>query len=270
MTYNITANMLLDLLLIKHSGDLAVPECKTGPTHYASALKKLDLWVMKKSWANPQTYGYEIKVSRNDFVRDNKWQNYLEFCSNFYFVAPPGIIEIGEVPADAGLLVSSKRGTRLYTKKKAPYRNIQVPDSIFRYILMWRAKIGREHEKKSSKEYWTKWLEEKKADQELGHRVSRKVSQILSEKVDKAYAESHRVQKVNEKLQEIKDLILKLGFKPTEIYQWQFKERFEQRIKELNAGLPEELIPWLKQAEINLGRAHDLLTKKIEEINALS
>lgn len=266
----ITAKTILKLLLEKHAKDLCVPECKTGPTWYNIYLRSIDLWIMARSWAKPFMIAYEIKITRNDFLKDEKWQKYLPFCTDFYFVTPPGIIDPKELPPEAGLIVTSKNGRRLFMKKKCVRREVEIPNTIFRYVLMARANIGRERKKKGSKEYWTEWLEEKRANQELGHRVSKKVSRILSEKIDKVYAESHQIQKESEKLQEIKDLITKLGFKPTEILRWGFKERFEQRLKELNAGLPEELIPWLKQAEINLGRAHDLLTKKIEEINALS
>ena len=262
-------NTILGLLLKKHTKDLCVPECKTGPSWYNTNLRSIDLWVMARSWTKGFTTAYEIKITRSDFLRDEKWRDYLLFCTDFYFVAPPGVIDPKELPPEAGLIISSKNGVRLYTKKKCVRREVEIPETLFRYILMWRTKIGRNHqqENEDSKEYWTRWLKEKRANQELGYRVSKKVSRILSERVDKAHTESHRIQKANEKLQEIKDLIAKLGFKPTEICRWGFKERFEQRLKELNAGLLEKFLPWLKQAEVNLGQVYDLLTKKIEEVS---
>lgn len=64
----ITAKAILELLRAKHAEDVFVPECKTGPSQ-GHDHSRFDAWVMKKSWANAATIGYEIKVSRSDFLR---------------------------------------------------------------------------------------------------------------------------------------------------------------------------------------------------------
>ena len=48
--------------------------------------------------------GFEIKVSRSDFLRDEKWHEYAEFCSSLSIVCPEGLIRKEEVPAPFGLL----------------------------------------------------------------------------------------------------------------------------------------------------------------------
>src|SRR5262245_37558363 len=93
-----TAADLRLMLSQRHLGDVFVPECKTGST--GEGLLKLDAWAMKKSWADPLTWGYEIKVSRSDFTGDQKWHNYLRYCSEFYFVAPLGLIDVDELPPE--------------------------------------------------------------------------------------------------------------------------------------------------------------------------
>jgi hypothetical protein len=70
------------LLAKKHESDIFVEECKTGP----AGSRSLDGWAMEKSWANPRIIGYEVKVSRSDFLRDTKWHEYLDTCNEFYFV----------------------------------------------------------------------------------------------------------------------------------------------------------------------------------------
>jgi len=50
------------------------------------------------------TKGYEIKVSRSDFLGDDKWDNYLKYCNYFYFVAPKGLIGKHELPDGVGLI----------------------------------------------------------------------------------------------------------------------------------------------------------------------
>ena len=48
--------------------------------------------------------GFEIKVSRSDFLRDEKWHEYSEFCSSLSIVCPDGLILKSEVPKPFGLL----------------------------------------------------------------------------------------------------------------------------------------------------------------------
>lgn len=133
-----TASDIIDLLAEKHAPDLFVPECKIGPTWTGKPLR-LDGWAMKKSWANPRYIGYEVKVSRSDFLADKKWRDYLPFCSEFSFVCPKGLIAPEEIPEGIGLIYASDKG--LTTKVVAKRVGIQFPESVAHYILMSRASI---------------------------------------------------------------------------------------------------------------------------------
>ena len=158
---------LTQLLAARHSADLFVPQCKTGPTHYAGhgELKILDAWAMRKSWAQPTTFGYEIKMSRGDFLGDDKWRGYLDYCSQLYFVCPSGVIDPAELPGYVGLLVASKNMKRLYCKRKAVEREVEIPESLWRYILMWRTEVTGDQESRTNNgrgaDYWRKWLAQK-------------------------------------------------------------------------------------------------------------
>jgi hypothetical protein len=48
--------------------------------------------------------GFEIKISRADFLRDVKYHEYTEFCSSLSLVCPAGLIKKDEVPDPFGLL----------------------------------------------------------------------------------------------------------------------------------------------------------------------
>ncbi len=48
--------------------------------------------------------GFEIKVSRADYLGDQKWHEYTEFCSSLSIVCPEGLIKKEEVPGPFGLL----------------------------------------------------------------------------------------------------------------------------------------------------------------------
>jgi len=47
---------------------------------------------------------YEIKSSRGDFLCDQKWERYLDYCTHFSFVAPAGAIFRWELGRDVGLI----------------------------------------------------------------------------------------------------------------------------------------------------------------------
>jgi len=132
-----TEDDMLRVLAAKHSRDLFVPHCKTGST-YMSPGPILDAWVMPYSWTRP-IIGYEVKVSRSDFHRDQKWRAYLRYCNLFFFVTPWELIRADEVPEEAGLIWVTKTGAGLRYKKHAlPNWHHAIPQTIFQYVLMWR------------------------------------------------------------------------------------------------------------------------------------
>ncbi|WP_208112793.1 MmcB family DNA repair protein [Aureibacillus halotolerans] len=49
---------------------------------------------------------YEIKVSRSDFLRDDKWPAYKNQCHRFFFVCPKDLIKPEELPDE---VVRAKR-----------------------------------------------------------------------------------------------------------------------------------------------------------------
>lgn len=207
---SITAETILNLLMVKHEKDVCVPECKIGASWTAKALR-MDLWTMSKSWAKPKITVYEIKVSRNDFLQDNKWRFYLPYGNEVYFVCPPGVIDKSELSEEAGLMVTSKNGTTLYTKKKAPFRDVQIPESVFRYLLMWRTQIDVDVESQNRLQYWERFLGKKKYTRELGYRVSRNLSKIIQEKIESVERENARLKIENTGLEGVRAFLLNNG-----------------------------------------------------------
>ena len=56
--------------------------------------------------------GVEIKVSVEDLRADTKWQEYLEYCDQYYFAVPDGFPQ-EELPSDHGLIVADKFGAAI-------------------------------------------------------------------------------------------------------------------------------------------------------------
>lgn len=176
MMQKINSFAVKKLLASKHSKDFFACEVKTGASN--EGLGIIDAWAMKKSWAHPLITGYEIKVSRQDFLNDNKWRKYLNYCNEFYFVCPKDIIMKGEVPDDVGLYYIGKR---LKTVKKAPYRDIKICDDIFRYILMNKIQSDWYPFHGSKLEYWKDYVNNKRTASDLGYLVSSKMITRLKE-----------------------------------------------------------------------------------------
>ncbi len=209
----ITADTIINLLCSKHFKDVCIPQCKTGPSWTGDKLGIIDLWTMKRAWSNPGVTAYEVKVSRNDFLRDEKWRGYLEYCNMFYFAAPPNLIDPAELPAEVGLLITSVNGKRLYTKKKAAFRDVVIPENLYRYLLMWRMCITADHERRTAKEHWADWLKEKKYHRDLGYQVSKALTEVIEHKIEDVEEENKRLEREIKKFQGVREILDALGLK---------------------------------------------------------
>lgn len=221
----ITARTILDLLARRHSKDVFVPECKTDSLMGL----RLDAWVMKRAWLHHCITGYEIKVSRSDFINDEKWRYYLPYCNQFYFVCPKGIIVPEELEENVGLLIVASTGTRLFTKRKSAFRDIEIPNSIFSYILASRARITNEYNTgRNNTEYWKRWLEEKEESRYIGAIASKRIGEMLSN----FETENDGLQRRMKEYDSIKQTILDMGIDPNNIDEWSFKYQLKQLMGE--------------------------------------
>ncbi len=117
---------------------------------YAS--RRVDFWAMA-CWKslNYRRISYEIKISRGDFLHELKHPEKrafaLEISQQYYFVTPPNLVELDELPEECGLIELSEKG-RLITKKKAPIRL----NNDFEFTWEFAASLGRQ--------IWTRWEKE--------------------------------------------------------------------------------------------------------------
>lgn len=227
-----TSSTIIKALAAKHHKDVFVGECKDGPTWNNNHLR-LDAWVLCKSWSRPAVIGYEVKVSRADFRGDHKWPDYLPLCNEFYFVAPKGLIQSAELPDEAGLI--ELLGTsRLCTRKKAPHREVAIPEKLYRYILMCRAQIVASGENRCDRlEYWREWLAERKECKDMGYQVSKSIRAHCA----KVESENDRLRNLHMRYDDVRDLISKLGIDPERFNTW----TVESKLKALASPIPDDL-----------------------------
>jgi len=238
-----------------HAKDLVVTECKDGPT-WTQAHSRMDVWTMTRSWSNMRIIGYEVKVSRQDFKQDEKWPSYLSMCNQLYFVCPKDLIRLEEIPEGVGLKYC--HGTRLRTIKKAAWRDMLMPDSLWLYILMCRAQVVAPHHfdennKEARSKEWQHWLESKEENKSLGYRVSRAVR----DHVDRVESENRRLKAQNEFYQSVKELCDQYKLDSNT---W----RLEQRVKECAMIFPPELVSQIKET----ARALTQAVSQIEKVEA--
>jgi len=228
---------ILEMLAQRHAKDVFVPECKDGPTWRGEHLR-LDAWAMSRSWSHLCFYGYEIKRSRADFLRDQKWHAYLPLCNEFWFVtSQPGVIDPSELPPECGLLVAASTGTRLLTKKAAPRRQVEPPLILLCYVLMCRADIKAraflQQEEPANLDYWKSWLSNKEESREIGRRVGQALRQRYNKEVLDVQTKNRLLESENAKAREIMRVAKELG-----VDQWWGAQDLQRKIQTLKAPAP--------------------------------
>lgn len=246
----ISAKQILELLAAKHSDDVFVPECKDGPS--GTGMARLDAWAMKKSWANPQMIGYEIKVSRADFLRDTKWPAYLSMCHELYWVTPWKMVMPEEIPDGTGLMWVTNTGTRVQVKRKAPHRDIQVPANVMAYILMCRTAVHGERLQQSKAEYWRDWLAKHRDDQVMGSEVRYQIARQIRTTLEQA---ERRAKNAEQRLKAFEDLERELDSMGIGPGTWNAAERIAERV---NGHVPKRIATkaeWLVKSATELAEA---------------
>ncbi len=207
------ANEVLALLEAKHHEGVFVPECKFGPSGGYESTGRLDAWAMRPTWSPVTTIGYEIKVSVSDFRRDGKWPTYLDYCHEFYFVVPWGLIDKAECPEAAGLMYATKNLSRLITKKKAPRRESPVGlVDLMTYVLMWRTRVRSEYGgRRPEQEFWREWMARKEEDRVFGYDVAVWLKKALKQKLEQDQEERWKLENRNSQLANVQELCDQVG-----------------------------------------------------------
>lgn len=134
MASNINSRDIIKAIAKRHKEDMFFTEVKDGPTQVVSHHSRIDAMGIKISWTNFAIVGYEVKVSRSDFLRDEKWRAYLPMCNQLYFAVAPNVCDVKEIPEECGMVLYSPNTGCIRTIKKAPFRNIDPPVEMFKEL----------------------------------------------------------------------------------------------------------------------------------------
>lgn len=244
-----------------------ITECKTCSTYFPDpqGLLIFDGLAITKSYTNPNIIGYEIKVSRNDFKQDNKWHLYLQYCNEFYFVVPKGLISKEELPDNVGLIYYNSETEALKTVKKSQYRFIDKPIGVYEYIIYSRLDEDRIPFYNSRKEYCKDYLNDIKDRKLVGSVLGTKLAKEVEDAYKRLYTLEHS-EKELEVWNEVKKILRDKGI----ISYWRDDvEAVVRRLKNaLSGAFPDEINSIISRLEYDVKVLKDLrdVSSNAEEV----
>jgi len=170
---------------------------------------RIDAIAIKPAYSKIQIWGYEIKVSRQDFVQDEKWHQYLEMCNNLYFVCPHGVIKKDEVPADAGLIYVHKNGTGMRTVKKAPYRTVTYRPVYFLGMIL--NKLGLMDKSEFTREERIARVKRSMELEQDALTIGRMLRSSLAHELSATRERQERIEKKIKELEDVRDFLRSEG-----------------------------------------------------------
>lgn len=256
---SVPASILVHALAKRHSGDVFVAECKDGATQTRSH-RRLDAWAMLRTWSPVTTFGYEVKVTRGDFLSDEKIPTYLPLCHHLYVVTPKGLLDKSELPEYVGLMELVGKD-RIVIRHKAPYRAIEMGPlaMLMTYVLMCRTQVTRDRSDDPAvnrMEALRVWADRDDDKRQLSNLVNAKIRQKFAD-------QENRMQEIDARVSRyasIERRLFELGFDPARpVTEW----RVESRLREM-AGNIAPAIQALSSAVRDCERSRDLLNRMIE------
>lgn len=222
----------------RHTTDIFLTEIKTGPTWTGPPLRKIDALAIKPSWASPCITAYEVKVSRSDFMNDDKWTAYKDVSHRFYWACPVGLIKPEEVADDCGLVYYNPENGATSTKKKALFRDIPMPDMLLYYIVLSRLGDRERHPFFSSqREQIQAWVEDKERRAHLGTRFRSGLAKQAAEAQERIGDLEFQLKQAKPYEEKWFDLMRYL--QPFGISHWNYRDEIAQR---LTSGVSKELV----------------------------
>mgnify|MGYP001399901979 FL=1 len=217
----IRADMILRQLQKRHfkRNDVFLTQVKNGRSWGSENLLIMDALAIRRSWTRPCYIGYEVKISRSDFVRDEKWPGYLQYCHEFYFACPVGLISPEELPKQVGLIYYDPQKDSIVTKRRALYRPIEISSEMLMYIIMSKFDDDRHPFFSDQREMLEAWVEDKKSRKELGNKVKSKLMQEIR-MMKEQNQELKRIVGDVEVYKNIEEVLLNHGFSPWNRERW--------------------------------------------------
>lgn len=257
----VTSSDIKIALAVKHYRDFFLTEVKSGPTQLAvpGDLKILDGLAIRKSWTSPCFTGYEVKVSRGDFLRDAKFYTYEELCNCLYVVCPKGMIDRTEIPESVGLMYYDPDKRTITTRKKAIYRKIEYSPEMLLYIIFSRLDSDRYPFFSDKREYFEMYLAGKSSNRVLAHAVKTKLVEDNA-RLEKALENLQVFERQYETYKMVMDVLHK-----HHIWGYRGKDIVDELDKALSSKCPDNISDIRRSAERLAERLRAIETREGQE-----
>lgn len=211
---------VLALLAQRHARDVFVPECKMGST-WGSGAMRLDAWALRRSWSPVCAIGYEVKVSRSDWLGDDKWHSYRRAVHQMWLVAPRDVVAVEEVPEGVGLLRPTAAGRSLTTERKAVYAEPEpwAFADLLTYVVMSRTRVAANMWDANApaapdrEQRIAEWRE-RLAAQDAGRAIDREVKGHIRRRMGEAAEEHARLRSQIRGFERVAELLRERGIDP--------------------------------------------------------
>lgn len=166
-----TEKQITQALKERHNkrGDYFASQVKMG----SFGSKILDAIAIPVTWSPVTIIGYEIKVSRADFMHDQKHPHYMSTCHLFYFVVPKGIIQKDEVPETVGIMEYNNGKLRIV--KKAAYRKVDINPHMLLHMIFYKL---NEYERPKTRQEHLDDLKARTESSEYGSEIAKKIAEL--------------------------------------------------------------------------------------------
>lgn len=173
------ADEILQALQQRHQTDLWITEVKDGPSTMVQT-RRMDGLAIKRSWTHPRFVGYEVKVSRSDFLRDDKWDAYLPLTHQFSFACPWDLIQPHELPDVVGLYWAKPEGKLKQVRKPVLRPMQELPTWLLYYVVISRLDPDRHPFFDGSRAYIEAFIEDKALRRSLGYKFRTRLVQDVA------------------------------------------------------------------------------------------
>ncbi len=232
----VRADQITHALRKRHKRDIFLTEVKTDST-WVGSHQRLDAVSIKPSWTQPCITGYEVKVSRSDFMADEKYVGYLPLCHRFYFACPSGLIKPEELHDSIGLIWYKAETGGLTTRKKALYRPMdELPARLLYYIVLSRTDEERHPFFSDVRELCEAWVADKELRHTLDKEVKHKLRRLYAAESSKDRHHLEQLEKDAAQLQALEAVLKKHGVYPD-------VEELERR---LSSGVPATIVQQIR------------------------
>jgi len=134
----------------KEKGYMCFEELRLGTGNKGNSKQRMDFYAIDP-WPSHRYHGvgFEIKVSIADFRAElrnpKKREAAQKLCSQFFFCAPTGLLDVDDIPADSGFVTVNPFLSNIIFNRQAP---LYKPKATWNFLASVMRRCERYNERK--------------------------------------------------------------------------------------------------------------------------